>query len=43
LENRTDMGVEEWLKWGALDNFAASAEGVKVPLIMIPFPWAARY
>ena len=43
LENRTETGVDGLLKCGALESFPASAEGVKVPLIRIPFPWAMRY
>lgn len=42
LEKRTVMGVVGLLKWGARESFPASAEGVNVPVVKIPFPWAAR-
>jgi len=31
FENRTQIGVEGLLKWGAIESFPASAEGMKVP------------
>lgn len=40
LENRTQTGVEGLLKWGAVESFFASSEGVNVPTVVIPFAWA---
>lgn len=37
FENRTQTGVEGLLKWGPVESLAASAEGVKVPVRIIPF------
>ena len=39
LENLTQIGVEGLLKWGAMDNFFTSSDGVKVPVRVIPFAW----
>jgi hypothetical protein len=36
FENLTQTGVEGWLKWGAVESFFASAEGVKTPLRISP-------
>ena len=36
LENRTQIGVDLLLKWGAVDSFLASSEGVKVPVRISP-------
>jgi hypothetical protein len=35
-DRRTRMGVEGWLKCGAVVRVAASAVGVKVPLVRRP-------
>lgn len=40
LENLTQTGVLGLVKWGALESFFASAEGVKVPLSNSPFACA---
>jgi hypothetical protein len=42
LEKRTVIGVDGLLKWGALESFAASAEGVNVPVTTIPLAWAVE-
>jgi hypothetical protein len=42
LENRTVIGVEGRLKCGAMDSNLASAEGVKVPVVMIPLAWTDK-
>ena len=36
FENLIQTGVEGWLKWGAVESFLASAEGVKTPLRISP-------
>lgn len=40
FENRTRIGVDGWLKCGALLRPAASEDGVNVPLRRIPRAWA---
>jgi hypothetical protein len=40
LEKRTVIGVEEAVKWGALESSPAFGLGVKVPLRRMPFAWA---
>jgi len=37
LENRTIIGVEGALNWGAVERVAALEEGVNVPLSSMPF------
>ena len=36
-EKRTVMGVEGWVKWGALVRVEAALVGVKVPVRRWPF------
>ena len=38
LENLITMGVDLFVKWGAVDSFPASVVGENVPLIRIPLP-----
>lgn len=42
LEKRTITGVDELLKCGAFDSEAASAVGVKVPLVKWPLACASK-
>lgn len=42
LEKRTMRGVEGLLKWGAVENDAASGVGVKVPVTSRPFACAVE-
>lgn len=43
LENRTVMEVEALLKWGAVERFLASGDGVNLPLSSFPFACATTH